>query len=405
MPVIFAKVIALAPYTTYDFLGKVIMRRAFPLYVVFFLLLTTSFALAAPMRVIYGFNREFPPFSYENPGGQATGFEVEIMEAIFAEANVTLVKRPLQWDLVPLELSSGAVTVTAGMVQTGQHSRLFLFSDKAVFPLHIKLFTKTYKRHPSLGLYRGLPVAVEENSFSQRLLEQYGGMNIKPLKDKGLALRDLYNDAVSAYCGPVPNTYYYINKLNYGAITTVGSPLAIVSTRIAVNKNRGDILRLVNEGLERIMNNGEYARIYRNWFVRELSKEELTILAKSAAQGGTPAYAPYSGKTEGAAILTATGKIITGCTVENADPTLNISAMQSALASAIAQGEYEITAATLVNDKGEVIQPTQKDLQALHELNIGTLIPLEDKENGPYSAMVLELLEAPVFKDIIPLQR
>ena len=117
------------------------------------------------------------------------------------------------------------------------------------------------------------------------------------------------------------------------------------------------------------------------------------------------AYAPYSGKAEGAAILTATGKVITGCTVENADPTLNISAMQSALASAISQGVYEITAATLVNDKGEVIQPTQKDLQALHELNIGTLIPLEDKENGPYSAMVLELLEAPVFKDIIPLQR
>lgn len=381
------------------------MHRMLPFFILTILLFTTSLALAAPMRVIYGFNREFPPFSYQNPGGQATGFEVEIMEAIFAEADVTLVKRPLQWELVPLELSSGAVTVTAGMVETGQHARLFLFSEKPVFPMQMKLFTKVYKRHPSLSLYRGLPVAVEENSFSHRLLEQYGGMNIKPFKDKGLALRELYNDAVAAYCGPVPNTYYYINKLNYGAITTVGSPLAIVSTRVAVNKNRGDVLRLVNEGLERIMNNGEYARIYRKWFVRNLTKEEQAILVKSAVQGSIPAYAPYSGNIEGAAILTATGKVITGCTVENADTALNLSAMQNALANTVTQGEYEIIAAALVNDKGEIIKPGPRDLQALHEFNVGTLILLLDEEQQTATSMVLELLERPVYKDIIPLKR
>lgn len=381
------------------------MRHTFACCIIFLTLLSCSLAWAAPMRVIYGFNREFPPFSYENPGGQAAGFEVEVMDAIFAEADVTLVKRPLQWDLVPLELSSGAVTVTAGMVQTGQHARLFLFSDKSVFPLQIKLFTKVYKRHPSLSLYRGQPVAVEENSFSHRLLEQYGGMNIKPFKDKGLALRDLYNDATAAYCGPVPNTYYYINKLNYGAITTVGSPLAIVSTRIAVNKNRGDVLRLVNEGLNRIMQNGEYARIYRKWFVRDLMKEEQTILITSAVQGGIPAYAPYSQIVQGAAILTATGKVITGCTIENADPALHVSAIQSALANTIAQGEYEIIAAALVNEDGQLVKPSNADLQALHEFNIGTLIPLLGDKQAVETPMVLELINAPVFKDIIPARK
>ena len=41
----------------------------------------TPFSAAAaeggePLRVIYGFDREFPPFSYEEAGGTPTGFEV-----------------------------------------------------------------------------------------------------------------------------------------------------------------------------------------------------------------------------------------------------------------------------------------------------------------------------------------
>ena len=84
-----------------------------------------------PIRVIYGFDREFPPFTFEEAGGEATGFEMELMKAIFAETEATLVPRPLQWDLVPLELSQGTITLTTGMVQTEQRAKLYLFSDKA----------------------------------------------------------------------------------------------------------------------------------------------------------------------------------------------------------------------------------------------------------------------------------
>ena len=357
-------------------------------------------AFSAPIRVIYGFDREFPPFSYEDPGGKPVGFDVELVAAIFAEADVTLVTRPLQWDMIPLELSSGAITLTTGMVQTPQRERLFIFSDRSIFNLQIRLFTKTYKRFPALSMFRGQTVAVEKGSFQHRQLEAFGGINIKTFDNRAAGLQALYYDEVAAFAGAMPNTYYYINKLQYGAITTVGSPLAIVPLRLAVNRNRGDVLRLVNEGLAKVVASGEYDRLYRKWFVRELTKEEMDIVTKSAITGGIPAYVPYSGIGQGAAVLTATGKVITGCTVENADETLNISAMQSALVNAVSQGEFEVVACALVDNMGNPLVPGDKDLQMLHEFNSGTLIVMNDSKGNPITRMVMEFMRDPIFREV-----
>jgi|GEM_PF-147380 ABC-type amino acid transport/signal transduction systems, periplasmic component/domain len=359
-------------------------------------------AEAAPMRVIYGFDREFPPFSYEEAGGKPAGFDVDLVKAVFAEADVTLATRPLQWNMVPLELSSGAITVTSGMVKTPQRDKLFLFSERATFPLNIRLFTKVYRRFPGLSMFRGQTVAVEQGTFAHRLLEGYGGVNIKTFDTPAEGLRALYHDEVAAYCGPMPNTYYYINKLNYGAITSVGSPLAIVPMRIAVNRSRGDVARMVNEGLQRVVENGEYNRLFRKWFVRDLTNEELNIMVKSAAQGGIPAYVPYTQKGQGAAVLTATGKVFTGCTVENADNAQTITAMQNAVARAVGEGEFEIRAAVVVDAAGEVLTPTPSDLQALQEFGMGILVILQAEKGQYTTAMVAELHKTPVFREAIP---
>ncbi|MDR0339506.1 MAG: transporter substrate-binding domain-containing protein, partial [Desulfovibrio sp.] len=303
---------------------------------------------AEPLRVVYGFDREFPPFSYEEPGGKATGFEVELMEAVFNQPDVNLMFRPLQWEQVTLELSNGVINLTTGMVRTEQRAKLYQFSTAPTFGLQIRLFTKVYNRFASSMMLRGQTVAVEQGSYQHRLLESIGGFNIKTFPGRVDGLRALYNDEVAAYCAPVQNTYYYINKLNYGAITTVGTPLGLTEMRAAVARNRGDILRRLNEGLEQVIKSGEYDRLYRKWFVRELSGQERALMLQTATRAAIPAYVPYGKKGFGAAVLAATGKVYSACSVENADLALSLSAMRAAVARAIADGEFELRAAVLV---------------------------------------------------------
>ena len=350
---------------------------------------------AEPIRIVYGFDREFPPFSFEDPGGKPVGFEVELLEAMF-KGNALLVMRPLQWDVIQLELSSGTINVTSGMIKTEQRAKLYSFADRPDFTLQLRLFTKIYNRFPNASFLRGQTVSVEQGSYQHRLLENFGGINIKTFKDKVAGIKALYNDAVVAYCGPVQNTYYYLKKLGYTGITTLGTPLGITELRYAVNRNRGDILRLVNTNLARVIKSGEYDRIYRKWFVTDPTIDEANKMMQAAKSALLTAYAPYGKKTYGAAVLTATGKVYPGSLVENADANLSVSALKAAVVNAVGAGDIEIRAALCVDQNGKVVPLVRDDNQFLFEFGRGILVVGAYNNGATESQMVGVLLSDPV---------
>lgn len=352
---------------------------------------TAIAATKAPMRVVYGFDREFPPFSFEDPGGKAVGFEVELIEAIFG-GQASLVLRPLQWNIIPTELAAETVTITSGMVKTEERSKIFGFSALPSFPLQIRLFTKSYNRFPNASFLRGQRVAVEEGSYQHRLLQNFGGINIKTFQDKIAPIRALYEDAAEAYCGPVQNAYYYMNKFGYGSISTLGTPLGITELRFAVNRDRGDILRIVDDGMRRLVESGEYDRIYRKWFVRDLPAADSLKILNAAKEAALPSYTPYTRETRGAAILTATGQIHKGASVENADAALSISALTAAVAATVSAGDLEMTAALCVDADGRPVELTTAELSRLHEFGRGILVLAYDEMGLLTGKMVGELL-------------
>ncbi|MCC8193148.1 MAG: transporter substrate-binding domain-containing protein [Deltaproteobacteria bacterium] len=338
-----------------------------------------ALAASRPTRGVFGFGRAFTPFSFEDPGGKETGFEVELVKALF-DSSVTLVTRPVQWDIIPVELASGVITITSGMVKTEERAKSFAFSEMATFPLQVRLFTKTYNRYPNATFLRGQRVSVEQGSYQHRLLQNFGGINIKTFPDKVSPIKALFNDEVEAYCGPVQNAYYYMGKLGYSGITTLGTPLGITELRIAVNRDRGDVLRMVNQGMRTIVENGEYDRIYRKWFVRELTGDESLKLLNAAKEATLSAYTPYTRRTRGAAVLSATGQVYKGSAVENSDKALTVSAMTAALAAAVGAGDIEILGAICVDADGRPVDVTPDERRRLIEFGRGILVLTYDGE-------------------------
>lgn len=78
-------------------------------------------------------------------------------------------------------------------------------------------------------------------------------------------------------------------------------------------------------------------------------------LIQMALEARTHAYAPYSDFRVGAALLGKSGKIYTGCNIENASYSATNCAERTALFKAISEGEREFTAIAIVGGKGESI--------------------------------------------------
>ena len=82
-----------------------------------------------------------------------------------------------------------------------------------------------------------------------------------------------------------------------------------------------------------------------------MNKSELVKLAVEA-RGNS--YSPYSHFCVGAALLTADGRVFTGCNVENAAYSPTICAERTAVVKAVSEGAREFTAIAVVGGEGEI---------------------------------------------------
>ena len=81
-----------------------------------------------------------------------------------------------------------------------------------------------------------------------------------------------------------------------------------------------------------------------------VSVKELCALAIKARESS---YSPYSNIKVGAALLTGTGKVYTGCNIENAAYSPTVCAERVAFFKAISEGENEFTAIAIAGGANE----------------------------------------------------
>ena len=105
-----------------------------------------------------------------------------------------------------------------------------------------------------------------------------------------------------------------------------------------------------------------------------MTDKELLLKAIEARE---MAYAPYSDHKVGAALVGKSGKVYTGCNVENAAYTPTNCAERTAIFKAVSEGEREFTAIAIVGGLGdklsEVCAPCGVCRQVLAEFCDGDL--------------------------------
>lgn len=98
--------------------------------------------------------------------------------------------------------------------------------------------------------------------------------------------------------------------------------------------------------------------------MKQTDWDQLTKAAKNARLNG---YAPYSKFLVGAAGLTAEGRIVTGCNVENASYGLTLCAECSMVSALFASGGSKLLAVVVVGPADEILMPCGRCRQLISE--------------------------------------
>jgi len=119
----------------------------------------------------------------------------------------------------------------------------------------------------------------------------------------------------------------------------------------------------------------------------DIDREELV---QQAAAARRYAYAPYSGYDVGAALLTAAGRVYTGCNVENAVYPLSMCAERVAIFEAVCHGERDFEAIAVVTENGGA--PCGSCRQVLREFGEQTVVLIADMQGNVRETTVGGLL-------------
>ena len=130
----------------------------------------------------------------------------------------------------------------------------------------------------------------------------------------------------------------------------------------------------------------------------DLSQQRIKELIGLAFEAREYAYAPYSCFYVGAALLTKSGKIYTGCNIESCSFSPTICAERVAIGKAVSEGEQEFVAIAIVsapeegsNEDNEAA-PCGVCRQLLFEFGTDTLVIGAKSKEDYYVMTISELL-------------
>ena len=120
---------------------------------------------------------------------------------------------------------------------------------------------------------------------------------------------------------------------------------------------------------------------------------DITNLIEKAIEAKENAYVPYSNFRVGAALLAKSGKIYTGCNIENVSYGATNCAERTAVFKAVSEGEKEFQAIAINGDNGDYLPPCGICRQVLSEFADDSLKVILANNTEDYKVIALgELL-------------
>lgn len=225
--------------------------------------LTTGVANAE--RLTIAIPPTFMPFMFQEDG-EWTGFEVELWEAIAEKNDWEYEYETMDFSGILSALQTGRVDGTISSISiTSDRLEVFDYSH-AYYDTGLMLMVSADNDEiQSAEDIEGKSLAVTTGTTSDDFAPNLEPAEISRFSRAEEAYLEVRTGRADAALHDTPNVLYYVENAGEGEVKAVGENMQAQSVAMAFPRG-SDIRKDVNIALLELMEDGEYAEIYRRWF-------------------------------------------------------------------------------------------------------------------------------------------
>lgn len=206
----------------------------------------------------------FPPFEMEE-NGKVTGFDVELINAIAAKENLKVNMQTMDFQGLIPALQTGTIDVAvAGITITPKRAEMVNFS-KPYYHSGLSILVKKDSTIKGLANLKGKTVAVKLGTTADLMMSKDKSVKVKRFNNIDDAYNELQNGGAQAVIFDNPVNQNYINT-GHNNVKVVGGLLTGEDYGIAVSKKDPELLKKINDGLDKLIASGEYKQLYTKYF-------------------------------------------------------------------------------------------------------------------------------------------
>ena len=248
------------------------LRNRARLFALFVMLLCCGFGGEREAALRVGIEENYAPFSFVNPQGVRTGFDVEFAQAVCACLGRSCVYVPMPFEELLRDTRAGKLDMAvAGMAATEERRRFLLFSD--VYYRSHSIYIGRIEFQDNIEKLRGKRIGVKIKTLqAQYLLSRWGGKaqlvaRFTTVDELLEALKQGELDAVfvDGFAG-----YRFLASEENESFALLSDPLLPApkssGSRIAITKGRADLVPGINAAIRSIRLDDTFSKLSRKYF-------------------------------------------------------------------------------------------------------------------------------------------
>ena len=214
--------------------------------------------------IVMGTNAEFEPFEYRD-GLDIVGFDVEIAKAVANKLGKELKIEDMAFDSLIMGLNNDKMDfIAAGMTATEERAQQVDFSDSYFKSKQVIIVKADNTAIASADDLVGKSVGVQLGTTGDLFVSGTEGVTVVQVKKRTQAVMDLQNGKVDAVViDEEPAKKMIAGKTD---VKILEVPFIEEEYAIAVKKGNTELLNTINETIEELKANGEYDKIYEQFF-------------------------------------------------------------------------------------------------------------------------------------------